>query len=112
MAELSDKLVEQSIEHTKRSRDFESSLTDLQGQLDQVRNARAELLGQATQLQEILQEREKRIKVCKAEIRHTLKRLHLGARRAQTNVFFAALRQASAAALKGFGHHTLAVAAL
>ena len=91
MAELSDKLVEQSIEHTKRSRDFESSLTDLQGQLDQVRNARAELLGQATQLQEILQEREKRIKVCKAEIRHTLPRLHLGAGRAQTNVFCSTL---------------------
>ena len=64
VAELSDKLVEQSMEHTKRSRDFESSLTDLQGQLDQVRNARAELLAQANQLQEILQEREKRIKVC------------------------------------------------
>ena len=61
---MSDKLVEQSMEHTKRSRDFESNLTDLQGQLDQVRNARAELVVQAAQLQELLQERDRRIKVC------------------------------------------------
>ena len=107
------------MEHTKRSRDFESSLTDLQGQLDQVRNARAELLGQATQLQEILQEREKRIKVCKAEIRHTLPRLHLRAGRVQTNIFavlrqarFYLLRQASGAALRSFSHHTQVAIAL
>jgi hypothetical protein len=63
VAELSDKLVEQSIEHGKQSRDFEFSLSDLQEQLDQVRCARAELLGQASQLQELMQERDKRIKV-------------------------------------------------
>ncbi len=60
VSDLSNNLVEQSIEHEKRSKEFESNLRELEQQL---RNARAELDRQATNLQDLLQERDNRLKV-------------------------------------------------
>ena len=60
VSELSNNLVEQSIEHEKRSKEFESNLRELQLQL---RNAKEELDRQATNLQDLLRERDNRLKV-------------------------------------------------
>ena len=53
-------MVEQSIEHEKRSKEFEANLRELQLQL---RNAKEELDRQATNLQDLLRERDNRLKV-------------------------------------------------
>ena len=74
IAELSDKLVEQSADHETRSQDFESKLRDvrdnlesrvgdLQRSLELVRNAKCELERKAEKLRELLEERDTSIKV-------------------------------------------------
>ena len=63
IAQLSNKILEQGQDHDRRCRDLESNLIDLQNQLEQVRQAKVQLERQATSLQELLQERDKRIKV-------------------------------------------------
>ena len=74
IAELSDKLVEQSAVHETRSQDFESKLRDvrdnlesrvgdLQRSLELVRNDKCELERKAEKLRELLEERDTSIKV-------------------------------------------------
>jgi hypothetical protein len=74
IAELSDKLVEQSADHETRSQDFESKVRDvrdnlesrvgdLQRSLELVRNAKCELERKAEKLRELLEERDTSIKV-------------------------------------------------
>ena len=63
MATLSEKILNLTLSNEKHSRDFESSIKDVQSQLDQVRLAKGQLEKQATTLQDLLYEREKIIKV-------------------------------------------------
>ena len=54
MATLSEKILNLTLSNEKHSRDFESSIKDVQSQLDQVRLAKGQLEKQATTLQDLL----------------------------------------------------------